>query len=105
MPSLEEPLGKVQSLPQPPPLGFPVPPYRHAVSVQLPTWQDMKGMVAQEPRVLQVQQIGYPRSFLNQDVKKVSHDPIWRLTRLTVHDSRRSTLLVLLCLVEKGRIV
>lgn len=35
MPSVEEFLAKVQSLPQPPPLGFPVPPYCHAVSVQL----------------------------------------------------------------------
>lgn len=28
-------------------------------------------MIAQEPRVVQAQQIGYPRSFLNQDVTKV----------------------------------
>lgn len=32
----------------------------------------MRGMVAQEPRVSLVQQIGYPRSFLNQDVVKVN---------------------------------
>ncbi|KAF2623212.1 cystathionine gamma-synthase [Macroventuria anomochaeta] len=62
-----------KSLPNPPPLGYPVPAHRHAVSVQLPTWQDMRGMVAQEPRVSLVQQIGYPRSFLNQDVVKVNN--------------------------------
>ncbi|KAF2126172.1 PLP-dependent transferase [Dothidotthia symphoricarpi CBS 119687] len=62
-----------KSLPHPPPLGSPVPAHRHAVSVQLPTWQDMRGMAAQEPRVIMVQQIGYPRSFLNQDVVKVNN--------------------------------
>jgi cystathionine gamma-synthase len=61
-----------KELPQTPPLGYPVPAHRHAVSVQLPTWEDMRGMVAQDPRVSRVQQIGYPRSFLNQDVVKVS---------------------------------
>ncbi|KAF2184926.1 cystathionine gamma-synthase [Zopfia rhizophila CBS 207.26] len=62
-----------KSLPHPPPLGSPVRAHRHAVSVQLPTWQDMRGMVAQEPRVSLVQQISYPRSFLNQDVVKVNN--------------------------------
>ncbi|KAI9039798.1 cystathionine gamma-synthase [Aspergillus affinis] len=60
------------ALPHPPSLGFPVPSHRHAVSVQLPTWQDMRGMVAQDPRVTGVQQIGYPRSFLHTDVVKVN---------------------------------
>ena len=63
-----------KSLPQPPPLGFPVPDDRHAVSVQVPTWQDIRGMAAEEPRVSLVQQIGYPRTFLNQDIVKVGHD-------------------------------
>jgi len=77
MPSLIKPQSQIpiESLPQTPPLGFPVPDHRHAVSVQLPTWQDMCGMVAQEPRVTLVQQIGYPRSFLNQEVVKVGDDP------------------------------
>lgn len=69
-----------KQLPQTPPLGYPVPAHRHAVSVQLPTWEDMRGMVAQEPRVSRVQQIGYPRSFLNQDVVKVSQSHKAELT-------------------------
>lgn len=60
-----------KGLPHPPPLGCPVPAHRHAVSVQLPKWQDMIGMVTKEPRVVSVQQIGYPRSFLNQHVVMV----------------------------------
>ncbi|KZF20953.1 PLP-dependent transferase [Xylona heveae TC161] len=56
-------------LPVPPPLGYPVPYSRHAVSVQLPTWQDMCGMAQGEPRVKRVQRIGYPRSFLQKDVQ------------------------------------
>lgn len=61
------------SLPHTPSLGFPVPSHRHAVSVQLPTWKDMRGMVAEEPRVIGVQQIGYPRSFLHKDIVKVCY--------------------------------
>ncbi|KAB8245369.1 cystathionine gamma-synthase [Aspergillus flavus] len=61
------------SLPHTPSLGFPVPSHRHAVSVQLPTWKDMRGMVAEEPRVIGVQQIGYPRSFLHKDIVKVNN--------------------------------
>ena len=59
------------TLPNPPPLGHPVPDSRHAVSVQLTTWKDMTGMVLGDPRVKKVQQIGYPRSFLQKDVKTV----------------------------------
>ena len=58
-------------LPQPPPTGYPVPNVRHAVSVQMTTWEDMQGMMLGHPRVKRVQQIGYPRSFLHQDVVKV----------------------------------
>lgn len=58
-------------LPPPPALGYPVPPTRHAVSVQMPTWNDMCGMALGEPRVKAAQQIGYPRSFLHPDIKKV----------------------------------
>ena len=58
-------------LPSTPALGYPVPPTRHAVSVQMPTWKDMCGMALGEPRVKAAQQIGYPRSFLHPDIKKV----------------------------------
>ena len=58
-------------LPQPPPTGYPVPNAHHAVSVQMTTWEDMQGMMLGHPRVKKVQQIGYPRSFLHQDVVKV----------------------------------
>ncbi|KAF8534749.1 pyridoxal phosphate-dependent transferase [Trichophaea hybrida] len=47
------------SLPAPPPLGHPVPNTRHAVSVQMSTWQDMCGMALGEARVKDAQQIGY----------------------------------------------
>ena len=57
-------------LPQPPPTGYPVPNVHHAVSVQMTTWEDMQGMMLGHPRVKKVQQIGYPRSFLHQDVVK-----------------------------------
>ena len=58
-------------LPPPPALGQPVPPTRHAVSVQMPTWKDMCGMALGEPRVKAAQQIGYPRSFIHPDIKEV----------------------------------
>lgn len=58
-------------LPLPPPLGYPVPPTHHAISVQMPTWKDMCDMAHGEPRVKDVQQIGYPRSFLHPDIKEV----------------------------------
>ena len=62
------------ALPSPPPLGFPVPDTRHAVSVQLPMWQDMCDFARGIPRVKDVQQTGYPRSFLHRDIKEV-HSP------------------------------
>ena len=58
-------------LPQPPPTGYPIPNAHHAVSVQMTTWEDMQGMMLGHSRVRKVQQIGYPRSFLHQDVVKV----------------------------------
>ncbi|KAF4998421.1 hypothetical protein FDECE_11795 [Fusarium decemcellulare] len=61
-------IAAAKGLPHTPPLGCPVPAHGHAVSVQLPRWKDMIGMVTKEPRVVGVQQIGYPRSFLNQHV-------------------------------------
>ncbi|KAB8068847.1 cystathionine gamma-synthase [Aspergillus leporis] len=56
-------------LPVPPPLGHAVPYSRHAVSVHLPTWLDMCGMAHGEPWVKKVQRIGYPRSFIQSDVR------------------------------------
>jgi cystathionine gamma-synthase len=56
----------------PPRLGQPVPGLPHAVSVQLPYWQDMVDFAHGEPRVRKVQKSGYPRSFLHQDVQRVS---------------------------------
>lgn len=54
-----------------PPLGYPVPTARHAVSVQLPTWSDMCDFAAGDPRVKSAQRTGYPRSFLHKDVVEV----------------------------------
>lgn len=64
-------MAPVAEPPQLPPTGHTVPNTRHAVSVQMNTWLDMQGMMLGHPRVKAVQQIGYPRSFLHQDVVKV----------------------------------
>ena len=52
-------------------MGYRVPSRPHAVSVQLPTWDDIKEMFTGAPRVKDAQQTGYPRSFIHQDVKRV----------------------------------
>lgn len=54
-----------------PPLGFPVPDVDHAISVQLPTWQDMCDFAKGVHRVKDVQQTGYPRSFIHQHIVQV----------------------------------
>ncbi|KAJ5887908.1 Cystathionine gamma-synthase [Penicillium taxi] len=59
------------SLPQPPALGQPVPSSHHAVSVQLPTWDDIKEIFTGAKRMQDVQMAGYPRSFIHEDVKKL----------------------------------
>jgi len=58
-------------LPSPPPIGTPVPQDRHAVSVQLPTWQDMVDLGSQHPRIGLVQKGGYPRSFIHHHIQTV----------------------------------
>ncbi|KAJ5674111.1 PLP-dependent transferase [Penicillium macrosclerotiorum] len=52
-----------------PPLGKAIPERGHAISVHLPTWQDMCGMGQGEPRVMKALQNGYPRSFFHKDVR------------------------------------
>ncbi|RMZ79837.1 hypothetical protein DV737_g3212, partial [Chaetothyriales sp. CBS 132003] len=53
----------------PPPLGHAVPSnIHHAISVQMPEWEDMKGLLVRTERILKVQKIGYPRSFIHPDV-------------------------------------
>ncbi|KAK2028124.1 PLP-dependent transferase [Colletotrichum zoysiae] len=59
------------SLPIPPPLGCPVPNVAHAVSVQLPKWQDMVDFASGQERIRSVQQSGYPRSFLHPYIRKL----------------------------------
>ncbi|TRX89229.1 hypothetical protein FHL15_009927 [Xylaria flabelliformis] len=56
-----------------PRLGSRVPDVPHAVSVQLPKWQDMIDFAQRTKRIANVQKSGYPRSFLHSDVQKV-HD-------------------------------
>lgn len=55
-----------------PPLGQRVPDVPHAISVQLPKWQDMIDFASANIRVRSVQKGGYPRSFLNKNVQRVS---------------------------------
>ncbi|KAM5520365.1 cystathionine gamma-synthase [Fusarium oxysporum f. sp. phaseoli] len=59
-------------LPSPPPIGTPVPQDRHAVSVQLPTWQDMVDLGSQHPRIGLVQKGGYPRSFIHHHIQTLA---------------------------------
>ena len=61
-------------LDRPPPLGHAVPNTQHAISVQMPTWEDMCDMGLGARRVKDVQHNGYPRSFLHEDVQKVTFD-------------------------------
>lgn len=55
----------------PPPIGHPIPNTRHAISVQIPTWQDMCDLPLGTGLIKQFQQIGYPRSFVHPLVQKV----------------------------------
>lgn len=64
-------LTSLNPLPLTPSMGQPVPNVEHAVSVQLPTWDDIKEMFTGAPRVKNAQLTGYPRSFIHDDVKKV----------------------------------
>jgi cystathionine gamma-synthase len=43
------------------PLGKAIPPVPHAVSVSLPTWEDVYGYENKDPRVMQALEAGYPR--------------------------------------------
>ncbi|KAH8669427.1 pyridoxal phosphate-dependent transferase [Ilyonectria robusta] len=56
----------------PPPIGTPVPHDRHAVSVQLPTWQDMVDLGSQHPRMKLIQKGGYPRSFIHPYIQELA---------------------------------
>ncbi|KAI1324630.1 cystathionine gamma-synthase [Xylariaceae sp. FL0255] len=64
---------KPSSTPSLPPLGAPVPSVPHAISCQLPKWQDVLEFASRSGRLIAAQKGGYPRSFLHQDVRKV-HD-------------------------------
>lgn len=59
------------SLNDPPSIGQPIPIARHAVSVQIPTWQEMCDLPLGTGWVKHFQQIGYPRSFLHPSIQKV----------------------------------
>ncbi|KAI9925961.1 hypothetical protein MW887_004420 [Aspergillus wentii] len=63
-------LESLNPLPLTPAMGQPVPNVQHAVSVQLPTWDDIKEMFTGAPRVKNAQLTGYPRSFIHQDVNQ-----------------------------------
>jgi len=53
-------------------LGLPTPDSPHAVSVSLPRWEDVVGYEEGNPDVISRMQAGYPRFFVNRDVKRVS---------------------------------
>ncbi|KAH9054840.1 PLP-dependent transferase [Lactarius vividus] len=55
------------------PLGNPIPAFtEHAISVSLPTWGDNVGYEEGEARVINAMQTGYPRFFINLDIRKLS---------------------------------
>lgn len=64
----------MSALPEMPGLGAPVPNVPHAISVMLPTWDDICEMFTGAPRVKNAQETGYPRSFIHKDVERVSSD-------------------------------
>lgn len=55
------------------PLGSAIPAMvPHAISVSLPTWQDVIGYEEGEKRVVESMQTGYPRFFVHRSIQKVS---------------------------------
>lgn len=52
-------------------LGRPIPDSLHAVSVCLPTWDDVIGYEEQDPRVISRLRTGYPRFFFHPLIEKV----------------------------------
>ena len=52
-------------------LGLPLPPVTHAVSVALPTWQDVVDYEEGHPRIAAALQAGYPRFFLHPLVSQL----------------------------------
>lgn len=52
-------------------LGRPVPDSPHAVSVTMPTWEDVIGYEEGDPRVIEALQCGYPRFFCHPSVERL----------------------------------
>jgi cystathionine gamma-synthase len=55
-------------------LGAPIPESLHAVSVCLPTWQDVVGYEEKDPRVTTRMRTGYPRFFLHPLIEQVRRE-------------------------------
>ncbi|KAH9018724.1 PLP-dependent transferase [Lactarius pseudohatsudake] len=55
------------------PLGSPIPAFtEHAITASIPTWENNVAYKAGEVRVVDAMQTGYPRFFINLDVRKLS---------------------------------
>ncbi|KAK8059161.1 cystathionine gamma-synthase [Apiospora saccharicola] len=54
------------------PLGEQIPDTRHAISVSLPTWEDVVAFAGKDPRVMGALKGGYPRFVLHKDVVAIS---------------------------------
>ncbi len=52
-------------------LGAPIPDSPHAVSVCLPTWEDVMGYEEKDPRVIGKLRTGYPRFFIHPQVQEM----------------------------------
>jgi len=63
---LSDPLWRGQEM------GKPVPDTRHAVSVALPTWDQVVGYEECDPAVLGAMETGYPRFFVNRIVRELN---------------------------------
>ena len=65
------PVSVMIELPYSSPVGQPLPPQEHAISVSLPTWADTLGYKQGEEEILSRMQTGYPRYFVHMSVRKV----------------------------------
>ena len=63
---LSDPLWRAEDM------GKPVPDTPHAVSVTLPTWEQVVGYEECDPAVLGAMETGYPRFFVNRIVRELN---------------------------------
>lgn len=58
-------------------LGSPIPNTEHAVTVSIPTWDDLAKYITKDPSILSLMKTGYPRHAIHQRVQEVQSSPIY----------------------------